>query len=261
MKQLLVLSGGHPYEAEPFDELIHWLGRELGDWDVAHLVHPEAEEAVAAGAADGADALLFYDMGGYDFGDGRVESRPPSEGYKQAILRRFSAGKGAVAMHHALAGWVEWPEWAEMLGGRFLYQPGTWQGGKVPDSGYRHDVEYEAQVIADHPVTRGMPDSFTLIDELYLAQVDESAVRPLVRAQHQFTRDSFFSAAQAVAGRMFSNEGWEHDDGSNLVAWECPVKNAKLIYLQFGDGPDTYGDPHVRRLLANSLRYTTGEDS
>lgn len=265
MKRLLVLSGGHPYEEEPFDELINALAKALGDWEFGHLVHPEAEEAVAAGVADEADALLFYDMGGYEFVDEQVRTRPPSDGYKDAIRRRFAAGKGAVAMHHALAGWAEWPEWAEILGGRFLYQPGEWNGMHVPDSGYRHDVAYEAETLADHPVTDGIPASFPLIDELYLGQVDESAVTPLVRAKHAFTRDNFYSAAKAVAGEMYSNEGWEHPDGSNLVAWERRVgpeeAGAPLVYLQFGDGPETYRNPHVRRMLANALRYTSGESA
>ena len=64
-RDLLVLSGGHPYEAEPFDALIH----SLGDWEVTHLIHPEAEDAVAQGRALHADAVLFYDMGGYDFAE------------------------------------------------------------------------------------------------------------------------------------------------------------------------------------------------
>ncbi len=178
MGKLLVLSGGHPYEEAPFDALIQLLGRELGEWDLSHLVHPDAEQAVAEGAADEADALLFYDMGGYTFGDGVVTSRPPSEGFRQAIARRFASGKGAVAMHHALAGWADWPEWAEMLGGRFLYQPGQWQGQSVPDSGYRHDVAYDAQVVAQHAVTAALPDTFPFTDELYLCQIDESAVHP-----------------------------------------------------------------------------------
>lgn len=265
MKRLLVLSGGHPYEAAPFDELINSLAKDLGDWGVTHLVHPEAEEAVAAGATDEADALLFYDMAGYEFADGKVTTSAPSEGYKDAIRRYFAAGKGAVAMHHALAGWAEWPEWADMLGGRFLYQPGEWNGRQVPDSGYRHDVAYEADVVAGHPVTEGIPTHFGLTDELYLAQVDESAVVPLVRAKHAFIRDNFYSAAKAIAGEMFSNDGWEHPAGSNLVAWETRVGpregGAPLVYLQFGDGPETYRNPHVRRMLANALRYTSGESA
>ena len=262
-RSLLVLSGGHPYEEGPFEELIQSLGRMLGGWEVTHLVHPEAESAVAGGAADDADALLFYDMGGYEFADGRVTSRPPSEGFRQAIRRRFETGKGAVAMHHALAGWAEWPEWADMLGGRFLYQPGEWKGRDVPDSGYRHDVEYDAEVVADHPVTQGLPETFPLVDELYLAQVDESAVTPLIRARHSFIRDDFYSAANAVAGEMFSNENWDHPDGSDLVGWESRVGpeegGAPLVYLQFGDGPETYRTPHVRRALVNALRHCAGE--
>ena len=43
MRSLLVLSGGHPYEAGPFDELL----QALGDWNITHLVHPEGGEAQA----------------------------------------------------------------------------------------------------------------------------------------------------------------------------------------------------------------------
>ncbi|MEL7199508.1 MAG: ThuA domain-containing protein [Pseudomonadota bacterium] len=257
MKRLLVLSGGHPYEAGPFEEMIH----ALGDWEVTHLIHPEAEEAVSAGAADEADALLFYDMGGYTFADGGVTTVVPSQGFRDAITRRFASGKGAVAMHHAIAGWAEWPQWHEWLGGRFFYQPGTWRGGPVPDSGYRHDVEYTAQLGSDHPITAGMPREFPACDELYLCPIDESAVTPIIRAEgFGFTRKNFYSAARAVAGDMFSRDGWEHPPGSNLIGWETRAENAPLIYLQFGDGPDTYANQNVRQILANALQYTAGEN-
>ncbi|MFZ9394586.1 MAG: ThuA domain-containing protein [Erythrobacter sp.] len=259
MPDLLVLSGGHPYEAGPFEDLLAEVARALGGWRVVHLVHPEAEEAVAAGAADEAAALLFYDMAGYTFGEGKVSARPPSDGFKAALKRRFASGKGAVAMHHALAGWAEWPEWADMLGGRFFYQAGEWHGAAVPDSGYRHDVRYAAQVVADHPVTAGLPASFPVTDELYLCPIDESVVHPLLRADHAFIRGNFYSAASAVAGEMFSNKGWEHPEGSNLVAWWKVVDAAPLVYLQFGDGPDTYANREVQRILANALRFTAGE--
>ncbi|QUL37404.1 ThuA domain-containing protein [Erythrobacter sp. JK5] len=252
MRSLLVLSGGHSYEEEPFDELIH----SLGDWDVAHLVHPDAEQAVTNGAADSADALLFYDMAGYTFADGTVASRPPSEEYKAALTRRFAAGKGAVAMHHALAGWADWPEWHQWLGGQFHYQPGS----HGPDSGYRHDVTYTAKVLTDHPVTESVPETFPATDELYLCPIDEASVTPLIRAEgFAFASDNFHSAANAVAGAMFSREGWDHPPGSSLVGWEAKALAAPLVYLQFGDGPETYANPHVRQIIANALSYTAGE--
>jgi hypothetical protein len=255
-RALLVLSGGHPYEAGPFDELLH----SLGDWEVTHLIHPEDGEADAAAAIAGADAVLFYDMAGYSFGEGKVVTRPPSPALREAITARFASGKGAVALHHALAGWAEWPEWHHWLGGGFLYQPGEWQGEAWSDSGYRHDVAYQARVIADHPVTRGLPASFPVTDEVYLCPIDESAFTPLVRAEgFAFTRDNFYSAANAVAGAMFSREGWDHPQGSNCIAWESRTCPAPLVYIQCGDGPATYANPHVRRMIANALDYTSGE--
>ncbi len=251
MRSLLVLSGGHPYEAEPFAQLLAG----LGEWDITHLVHPEGGETDAADAIRTADALLFYDMAGYSFGAGTVTMRPPSPALREAITARFAAGKGAVAMHHALAGWALWPEWHDWLGGQFHYQPGS----HGPDSGYRHDVAYAARIIADHPVTSGLPESFPVTDELYLCPVDETAVIPLARAEgFAFTADNFYSAARAVAGAMFSREGWDHPPGSNLIAWESRRCPARLVYLQCGDGPATYTNPHVRRMLANALDYTAG---
>jgi hypothetical protein len=250
-RRLLVLSGGHPYEAAPFEELL----RGLGDWDITHLIHPEGGEADAAAAIRAADALLFYDMPGYSFADGGVSTHAPSPAYRAAITERFAAGKGAVAMHHALAGWAEWPAWHAWLGGQFHYQPA--QHGS--DSGYRHDVAYTARTLADHPVLAGVPASFAVTDELYLCPIDEAAIIPLVRAEgFAFTRDNFFSAAKAVAGTMFSNEGWDHPPGSNCIAWESRSCPAPLIYLQCGDGPATYANAHVRRMIANALAYTSG---
>ena len=250
-RSLLVLSGGHPYEAGPFNDLL----RALGDWEITHLVHPEGGEADAADAILAADALLFYDMAGYTFGEGKVTMRPPSRAFRNAITARFADGKGAVAMHHALAGWALWPEWHAWLGGQFHYQPGA----HGLDSGYRHDVAYEARVVADHPVTRRLPQSFPVTDELYLCPIDETAFTPLIRAEgFAFACDNFYSAAQAVAGAMFSNSGWEHPQGSNCIAWESRTCPAPLIYLQCGDGPATYANPHVRQMLAQALDYTSG---
>jgi type 1 glutamine amidotransferase len=251
-RSLLVLSGGHPYEEEPFAALLAG----LGDWEITHLIHPEAEVRIGEGAADAADALLFYDMAGYEFGDGVVTSRPPSPAYVAALERRFAEGKGAVMMHHALAGWAEWPGWSEIVGGRFLYQPGEVRGQAVLDSGYRHDVEYQASLVADHPVLAGIPANFPVCDELYLAEIFEDSVTPLIRSDHNFTAANFYSAANAVVGRMFDNTDWPHPPGSNLVAWTKPVGPAEIVYIQFGDGPATYQNPVVQRLLANALDWT-----
>lgn len=255
-RSLLVLSGGHPYEEAPFAAFLAALGAQTGGWEVTHLIHPEAEERVAAGAADAADALLFYDMAGYRFADGTVTTQAPSPAFVAALERRFASGRGAVMMHHALAGWAEWPRWSEWLGGRFLYQPGKVRGQAVLDSGYRHAVDYTARLVAEHPVLAGVPANFPVNDELYLAEVFEADVTPLIRAQHDFVAAEFYSAAHAVAGRMFDNADWPHPPGSNLIAWTRQAGPAPIVYCQFGDGPKTYENPAVRRVIANALDWT-----
>ncbi len=256
-RSLLVLSGGHPYEEGPFAAMLS----QLDGWDVTHLIHPEAEERIGEGAADDVDGLLFYDMPGYEFADGRVTSRPPSDAFKAAIERRFARGCGAVMMHHALAGWADWPAWSEMVGGRFLYQPGNVRGSACLDSGYRHDVAYVADIVADHPVVAGVQPRFAVNDELYLAEIFEEGVIPLVRADYDFVAPNFYSAAKAVAGQMFVNQDWPHPAGSNLVAWARHVGDAAIVYLQFGDGPSTYENPSVQRILANALDWTSSTRS
>lgn len=254
---LLVLSGGHPYEEGPWEAFLAAVADKLpGAWQVVHYVHPEAEERVAAGAADSADAVLFYDMPGYTFADGTVKTAAPSDAFKAALERRFASGRGAVMMHHAIAGWAEWPQWSEWVGGRFLYQPGTVRGEAKLDSGYRHDVDYTAELVAEHPVLEGVPATFEVNDELYLGEVFEDSVTPLIRARHDYVAENFYSAAHAVAGRMFDNSDWPHPPGSNLVAWTKPVGAAQIVYCQFGDGPHTYANPVVRQIIANALQWT-----
>lgn len=214
-RDLLVLSGGHAYDRPAFAELL----ASLGDWEITHLMHPEAEEAVGSGRALEADAVLFYDMGGYTFANDWVTSRPPSEAFRRAIVERFANGRGAVAMHHALAGWADWPEWHDMLGGRFLYTPGKVRGQTVLDSGYRHEAEYIATIVADHPVTAGLPREFAVSDELYLAQIFADEIETLVQSDYSFDREHFYSAALGISGTLYANEGWDHPPGSNLVGW------------------------------------------
>ena len=69
-------------------------------------------------------------------------------------------------------GWPLWEEWANIIGGRFHYQPATLGGINYPDSGYRHDVKHTVEVVdPTHPITNGIPVSFEFTDELYLGSI------------------------------------------------------------------------------------------
>jgi type 1 glutamine amidotransferase len=63
----------------------------------------------------------------------------------------------------------------------------------------------------------------------------------------------FFSADKAIRGQRNSNADWTHPAGSDLVAWVKQAGNSRLAYLQFGDGPVTYGDANFRRIVRNTI--------
>jgi type 1 glutamine amidotransferase len=249
--QLLVAVRGHPFDRTAFDAMfqaMEGIAATMVDQPAAaQLMNPEGMAPY--------DALLLYDMPGLDF-DVHEPARPrfvdPGDTVRRGFEALLESGKGIVALHHALAGWPAWPAYGDHLGGHFRYRP---REGK-PDSGYRHAVDYVAEVAArEHPVMAGIPASFAMRDELYLADIDEAGVTPLLRARHAFVAEGFHSAAAAMEGRMFDNAGWSHPPGSNLIGWTKKAGNSPLVYLQPGDDRTTYDNPVYRRLVENAVRW------
>lgn len=242
---VLVVTGGHPFEAEPFFAVFDAL--------------PEVRWTGATAPATGHEAVVFYDMPGLRFTGSSppVELVEPTAEQRATVDQLLADGTGLVFLHHAVAGWPAWPEYAELIGGRFHYQPATLDGVAYPDSGYRFDVTHTVEVLApEHPVCAGLGASFTLTDELYCFAVLTDRVVPLLRTTFD-TADSsaFFSADQAIRGRRNSNDGWSHPAGSDLVGWATSAGRSPIVYLQFGDGPVTYADPSFRTVLANAITW------
>lgn len=255
---VLVAVKGHPFERDAFAALFD----AMPDVAATFVDQPAAADLMTPSGMARYDALVLYDMPGLDFAHpdkpGFVE---PTAAVKTGLRALLDAGKGVVALHHAIAGWPAWEEYAELLGGRFLYRADTLRATHRPDSGYRHDVSHTAEVLADHPVTAGVPKEFPLTDELYLFEVFEDAVEPLLRSSHTFTQEAFYSATLAVNGQMFSNQGWAHPPGSNLIGWVKRARNSPLVYLQPGDGPPTYANENYRRLIENAVRWVASDEA
>ncbi|QNE07449.1 ThuA domain-containing protein [Croceicoccus marinus] len=252
--QCLVAVRGHPFDRNAFAAMFEG----MEGIAVTMVDQPAAALLMNPAAMRGFDVLVLYDMPCLDFDapdDPPAYVDPPEE-LAKGLPALLEEGKGIVALHHALAGWPTWDFYGEMLGGRFLYHPGTVRGEAVLDSGYAHDVTQLLTPAADHPVTRGLPESFTLTDEPYLAEIFDGEVTPLLHSDAKYTRDHFFSAQHAVRGEMYSREGWDHAPGSNLVGWAKEVSRSRLVYLQPGDGAGAYGNPHYRQLVENAIRWT-----
>lgn len=255
MRSILLVTKGHPFEREPFFQIFDVM--DGVDW--THVEHPAAEALFNVREAEAYDAFVMYDMPGIRFHPDRApDFAEPGEDFRRQFLELVDSGHGFVFLHHAVAGWPAWDEFAEIVGGRFLYLPAELRGRSCPDSGYRHGVEHTVSVVAKHPVTEGIPGSFSITDELYLYEVFEDSVEPLLRSDFSFTRDNFYSAARVVRDqKMYDNEGWEHEPGSNLVGWTRNRGNSRIVYLQCGDDPVAYANPHFQKLIRNAIFWVS----
>lgn len=254
-ERILLITKGHPFERDAFFGLFDAL--DGVEW--THVEQPAAQVFFDPALARDYDAFVLYDMPGIDFRPGGPEFSAPGETFARNFCALLDDGFGFVFLHHAIAGWPAWETYAETLGGRFLYVPGELRGTPRPDSGYRHQVEHRVRVLREHPVTAGVPAEFEMTDELYLFEVFEDVVEPLLASDYAFVRDNFYSAARVVQeGKMFDNEGWEHPPGSNLVGWIRPHPASRIVYLQGGDDPVAYANPNYRTLLRNAIRWAAG---
>ena len=230
------------------------------DVNWTHVEQPAARVFFNPELANDYDAIVMYDMPGIAFGADGAKFETPSEAYKEGFLSLLNAGKGMIFLHHAIAGWPAWEEYAEILGGRFLYIPDQLRGKDKPDSGYRHKAEHSISPLGDHPITKDLPTNFTMTDELYLFEVFEDSIEPLLASDYNFTRENFYSATKAVVeGKMFDNEGWEHPDGSNLVGWTKHYGNSPIGYIQGGDDPEAYENPQYQKIIENAIHWASSD--
>ena len=179
--RVAIVTKGHPFDAPAFFAVFD----SMDGIEWTHVEHPDALGLVEPATAAEFDVFVMYDMPGITFtrGDPPAEFPDPPSGYIEAFQRLLDEGKGMVFLHHAIAGWPAWEGYADIVGGRFHYQPATLDGIDYPDSGYRHDVTHTIEVVdPTHPICDGIDASFALTDEVYLFPVLEDRVRPLMRS-------------------------------------------------------------------------------
>ncbi len=251
--KFLAVTGGHSFDREAFGAFLDALGDSLTA-EVTWVEQPEALQWLTPERLDGYDASLHYDMPGAR----PTATQPPPE-LADGIARLTAAGHGFVVMHHAIASWPGWAPWSELVGGQYLYRPGTVRGQDWPDSGYMADVPQHLTALdPEHPVLAGLADGLDVVDEPYLCPVFEADVHPLLRTDAPRRDVDHHSTVAAVAEGVevpSSNGDWTHPDGSSLAAWTRINDRSRLVYIQPGDKGRTLGEPRYRRLVSNALGW------
>lgn len=167
--KVLVVTGGHGFEEEPFFEMF----RANPEITFVHAAHaPQSATAYERADLLEQDVVVLYDM-----------PRRITDAQKARFLSVLDRGMGLVVLHHALASFQDWPDYERIIGGRYPEQSGR-SGAVTPEVGYEHDVDVPVVVVAtNHPVTAGVPD-FTIHDEIYWGFRVGSDVTPLLSTTH-----------------------------------------------------------------------------
>lgn len=166
--KILVVTGGHDYEKEPFDAMFKAL-------DGIELETAEQKETSEAYDRDLSkyDVLVLYDM-----------VQKITDAQKKNLLKFIESGKGLVVLHHALGSYQDWPDYKKIVGGKFYTAAREEDGEKHPVSGYTHDVKVRVN-FADprHPIVQGL-SPFDIMDEVYSKYYVSPEVKPLLTVAH-----------------------------------------------------------------------------
>lgn len=202
--------------------VIERLGYESGAYDTfirtdSHIISRQPRKTSGEPASGGpslatADAIFF--LGHRDV--------PIDDAQKEELLAYVrDDGKGLVAAHTALTAFDSWPEFGELLGGRYDGHP--WHApGTVINEG------------ADFPATRHFPSTFVIADEFYQAKAFSPNARVLLRLDvskmppHAELRNRDFPLAWAKSygkGRVFYSS-FAHD----AATWDN--RDVALMYLE-----------------------------
>jgi len=217
--RVLVVAGGHDFETNQFDQIF----KDNPAITFQAVSHPDAHAWLKPDKAGSWDVLVFYDMWS-----------KITEEAKADFTARLQEGKGLVSLHHSLANYPEWDEYAKIIGGKYHLQKHVLGGVEKPASTYKHDVDFKVRVAdSAHPVTRGLKD-FDIHDETYgLFEVKPSS-------------HSLLKTDEATSGPV--------------IAWTNEYGKARVVYLQLGHDHLAYENPNYRRLVAQAIAWVARRD-
>jgi hypothetical protein len=216
--RVLVVTGGHDFEREPFFKMF----KDNSELTFQAVEHPQAYAQFKPGPAAQYDVIVLYDM---------VQDISPDS--KQDFVNLLKQGKGLVALHHCLASYQKWPEYEQIIGGKYFLDKRVENGVEKPGSTYQHDVRMKVRVAdSSHPVTQGVTD-FEILDETY----GGFGVQPDIRALLTTTEPT----------------------SSPTIGWAKTYEKARVVYMALGHDHAAYENPHFRKLLAQAIRWTAGK--
>jgi len=213
------------------------LGRESGAYDTfirtdSQLItkHPitfPAGTGIATGETFNVRNLDYFDAI-FFFGVREIDLSAEQRADLLSFVR--DDGKGFVAAHSAATAFFSWPEFGEMLGGRFDEHPwGIADGTVVVDD-------------AAFPAMRHLPRAKVFRDELY--QIKD------------FSRDKIRVLAHLDASKLDLTKPLVHrKDGDFPAAWAKTYGKGRVFYSILGHEAEDWDNPALSKMYFEAIRW------
>ena len=218
---IVVVTGGHGFQQEPFLAMFKaFEGKGITFTHAPQKDHSELFEDISEWKYD---VIVLYNM-----------TQKISEKRKKNFMALLDKGVGVVVLHHALAAWQDWPDYANKIaGGKFYTKPTEENGVKRPKSGWKHGLDYTVHIEdPNHPITRGMKD-FTIHDETY-CRYSVSPKAKVITTTDEPTSDK-------------------------AIGWTLGCGKARTCFIINGHDGKAYANPGYRKLVTNAIRWAAGK--
>jgi len=211
--RILVVTGNHSYDIEQFNLMFSSLGENI---TFQVIEFPGAYEMFLQENRSKYDVLVFYHMW-----------QKIIEEQAKVFSECISEGKPLVALHHSICAFDDWPEYYNIIGGKYFHKPTEVNGKEYPACSYIHDINFNVRIVnKNHPVTLGLED-FEIFDEAYKGYYVEPGVIPLLTTE---------------------------DARSNpVIGWTKEYGKATIVTIQCGHGVSTFRSDDFRKLLKQSV--------
>lgn len=213
--RVLVITGGHGYNVNEFNNMLSSLGPGI-TFQVAEL--PSAFEMFEPDKRNQYDVLMFYHMW-----------QTIDEHQKKIFSECISEGKPVVALHHSICAFDDWPEYWDIIGGKYFHKPTIYRGKEFPACSYIHDIHFNVRIKdKKHPVTKGIND-FEIYDETYKGYYVDEQVTQLLTT--------------------------DEPTSTPVIGWATKYGKSKIVVFQSGHDVPTFQNQNFRQLLKQAVMW------
>jgi uncharacterized protein len=213
--RILVITGGHSYKTVEFNQMLNSLGPSI-TYQVAEL--PGAYDMFLAENRSKYDVLVFYHMW-----------QTITEAQAKVFSECVAGGKPVVALHHSICAYDDWPEYWNIIGGKYFHKVTTFNGKEYQPCSYIHDLHFNVKnVNPKHQVTKGVAD-FPIFDETYKGYYVAPDITPLLTT--------------------------DEPSSTPVIGWAKTYGKARIVVLQSGHDVPTFENPGFRKLLKQAIEW------